>query len=162
IVSPLVGLLIDRFPRRSVMLGSAAASAVVLGAAAAAAALSAPTVVVFAFPALFAVAFCGYAPAHAALTPTLVETPQQLSASNVGHSAMESVGSLTAALVAGVLLGATSPAFVIGIAAVAAALVCLLVRRVRKDRRPEYAIEEDEVAGAFREVTRGARALFFH
>src|SRR5262245_29181552 len=66
IVSPLVGLLIDRFPRRSVMLGSAAAATVVLCAAAAAAALEAPTAVVFAFPALFAVAFCGYAPAHAA------------------------------------------------------------------------------------------------
>jgi hypothetical protein len=57
IVSPRVGLLIDRFPRRSVMLGSAAAAAAVLCGATAAAALGAPTAVVFAFPALFAVAF---------------------------------------------------------------------------------------------------------
>src|SRR3954447_18107921 len=60
IVSPLVGLLIDRFPRRSVMLASAATAAVVLLLAMAAAALEAPTAVVFAFPALFAVAACGY------------------------------------------------------------------------------------------------------
>lgn len=162
LVSPLVGLLIDRFPRRSVMLGSVVAATVVLAAAAAAAALEAPTAVVFAFPALFSVAFCGYIPAHAALTPTLVETPQQLSASNVTHSVMENGGSLLAALVAGVLLGPTSPAFVIGVAAVAAGLACLLVHRVHRDRRPRYVLAEDEVASAFREVTRGGRALFFH
>lgn len=162
IVSPVVGLLIDRFPRRSVMLGSVIAAAAVLCGAATATALDAPTAVVFVFPALFAVAFCGYTPAHAALTPTLVETPQQLSASNVTHSVMENLGSLLAALVAGVLLGPTSPAFVIGVAAAAALLASGLVYRVHSDRRPEYVVEEDEVAGAFREVSRGARALFFH
>jgi MFS family permease len=162
IVSPFVGLLIDRFPRRSVMLGSVLASTLVLAGAAAAAALHAPTAVVFAFPALFAVALCGYGPAHAALTPTLVQTPGQLSASNVTHSVMESFGSLLAALVAGVLLNRTSPAFVIGVAAVAALIVCFLVQRVHRDRRPEYATGEDEVASAYRELTRGARALYFH
>ncbi len=162
IVSPLVGLLIDRFPRRSVMLASIAAATAVLCAAAAATALGAPTAVVFAFPALFAVTSCGYGPAHSALTPTLVETPQQLSASNVTHSVMENAGSLAAALLAGILLGPTSPAFVIGVAAVAGLLACLLVYRVHSDQRPDYSAAEDEVAGAFREVTRGARALAFH
>lgn len=159
LVSPLVGLLIDRFPRRSVLLGSSVAVAVVLFVAAAAAAAGAPTVVVFAFPALFAVASCGYGPAHAALTPTLVETPQQLSASNVTHSMMENGGALTAALVAGLLLGPTSPAFIFGVAAVASVLVCLLVQRVPSDHRPDYVAEPDEVAGAFREVTVGVRTM---
>ena len=162
LVSPLVGLLIDRFPRRSVMLWSALATTAVLCATATAAALEAPTAIVFAFPALFAVAICGYNPAHAALTPTLVETPQQLSASNVAHSVMENGGFLFAALIAGVLLGPTSPAFVVGVAAVAALIAALLVSGVKADRRPEYFAEKDEVAGAFREVTRGARALAFH
>jgi MFS family permease len=162
LASPLVGLSIDRFPRRSVMLASSLASLVVLAGAAVAAALDAPTAVVFVFPALFAVAACGYGPAHAALTPTLVETPQQLSASNVTHSVMENAGSLLAALTAGVLLGLTSPGFVFGVAAVAMAVVVVLVLGVRKDSRPEYLAEEDEVAGAFREVTRGLRALAYH
>lgn len=162
IVSPLAGLLIDRFPRRAVMLGSAGATAAVLCAAAAATALGAPTAIVFAFPALFSVAFSGYTPAHAALTPTLVETPQQLSASNVTHSMMENLGALLAALVAGLLLHPTSPAFVIGVAAAAAVLVCLLVQRVHSDRRPDYVAEKDEVAGAFREVTLGLRTLAAH
>jgi MFS family permease len=162
IVSPLVGLLIDRFPRRSVMLACAAATTLVLCGAAIATALDAPIAVVFVFPALFAIAICGYGPAHAALTPTLVETPQQLSASNVAHSVMENAGFLLAALAAGLLLGPTSPAFVIAVAAVATLIACLLVFRVSHDRRPEYDAAEEDVAGAFREVSRGARALFFH
>ncbi len=162
LVSPLVAPLIDRFPRRSVMLTSAVAVSLVLCGAACATALDAPHAVVFAFPALFAIAICGYAPAHAALTPSLVETPQQLSAANVTHSVMENAGALLAALVAGLLLHPTSPAFVIGAAAVAALATCVLVRGVHHDSRPEYVAEEDEVAGAFREVTRGFRALFFH
>ena len=162
LVSPLVGLLIDRLPRKSVMFWSAFSATAILCGASAAAALDAPTWVVFAFPALFAVAVCGYAPAYAALTPTLVETPQQLSASNVTHSMMENGGSLIAALVAGVLLGPTSPTFVIGVAAAATLLTCLLVYGVHSDRRPEYVAAKDEVASAFREVTRGARALAFH
>jgi predicted MFS family arabinose efflux permease len=144
------------------MLGSALAATAVLAGAAAAAALGAPTAAVFAFPALFAIALCGYGPAHAALTPTLVDTPQQLSAANVSHSVMENAGALAAALAAGLLLNRTSPAFVMGLAAGAALLVVLCVSGVSKDRRPEYVLEEDDVAGAFREVTRGARALFFH
>jgi MFS family permease len=162
LAAPLVGLSIDRFPRRSVLLASSVASTIVLGGATVAAALGAPTPVVFVFPALFAVSFCGYGPAHAALTPTLVQTPQQLSASNVTHSAMENAGALFAALGAGVLLGPTSPGFVFGVAAVAMAVVVVLVLGVRKDSRPEYVAEEDEVAGAFLEVTRGLRALAYH
>jgi hypothetical protein len=75
---------------------------------------------------------------------------------------MENGGALVAALVAGLLLHPTSPAFVIGVAAAAALLTALCVFRVHADHRPEYVAGEDEVAGAFREVTRGARALFFH
>src|SRR5262249_17947306 len=110
LAAPLVGLLIDRLSRRNVMLFGSIACAVILAGATTAAALGAPNAVVFVFPALFAIASCGFGPAHAALTPSLVKTPQELSASNVAHSAMENGGFLLAALVAGLLLGPTSPA----------------------------------------------------
>src|SRR6476646_10500768 len=82
------GLVADRFPRRTVLLASAALMAAILAGAAIAAGLDAPTGVVFVFPALFAVASSGYAPAEAAMFPLLARTPQELSASNVNHSAM--------------------------------------------------------------------------
>src|SRR5262249_40382666 len=102
--APFAGLLIDRFPRRSVLLASSAVNVCVLGCASVAAAVSSSSWIVFVFPPLFAIAVCAYAPAHSALTPSLVKTPQQLSASNVTHSAMDYAGTLAAALVAGVLL----------------------------------------------------------
>ena len=160
VASPFIALLIDRHPRRSVLLGSSVASLVVLLGATLAAALEAPSVVVFVFPALFAIANCGYGPAHAALTPALAETPQQLSASNVTHSAMEYAGTLLAALAAGLLLGPTSPGFVFAVAAASIALVVALVLGVRRDRRPDY-VAEDEIAG-FGEVTLGLRTLAAH
>ncbi len=142
------------------MLGGSVATLLVLVGATVAAALGAPAPVVFAFPALFAIANCGYGPAHAALTPCLAETPQQLSASNVTHSAMEYAGALLAALAAGLLLGPTSPGFVFGVAAASMLLVVALVLGVRRDRRPDY-VAEDEVVG-LRQVTLGMRTLAEH
>jgi MFS family permease len=162
LASPFIGLLIDRLPRRSVLLGSSIANVIVLTAATVAAALNAPTSVVFVFPALFAIASCGYGPAHAALTPTLAQTPQQLSASNVTHSAMENAGALLAALVAGILLGPTSPGFLFGVAAASAVLVSILVFQVQRDSRPHYVAEKDELVGALRELTLGLRTLVGH
>jgi MFS family permease len=162
VASPFLGLLIDRIPRRSVLLGSSVANVCVLGGVTVAAAFGAPTWVVFIFQALFAVATCGYGPAHSALTPSLVKTPQQLSASNVTHSAMEYMGTLLAAVFAGVALVLTSPGFVFGVAAVATLLVVFLVLGVQKDRRPEYAVEDGELTGVVKEIATGVRTLIEH
>ncbi len=162
LAAPVAGVLIDRLPRRTVMLGSSLACFSILAGAAAAASAHAPTWVVFCFPALFAIASCAYGPAHAALTPALAHSPQQLSASNVSHGVMENAGFLLAALVAGILLGPTSPGFVFGVAAVSVLAAFALVIQVRGDNRPEYADgdEEDELSGAVREITVGLRTLF--
>jgi MFS family permease len=161
---PIVSLFIDRHSRRAVLFGCSVATLAVLSAATIAAALDAPVPVVFAFAALFTIANCGYGPAHSALTPSLVQSPQQLSASNVTHIAMEYVGTLLAALTAGILLTATSPGFVFGVAAAAATLVLALVAGVRQDRRPEYEDDEEEevVRGALHEVTFGLRTMLGH
>jgi MFS family permease len=157
--SPFAGLVADSYPRRTVLLGSAALMAAILAGAAVAAGLDAPTGVVFVFPALFAVASSGYAPAEAAMFPLLARTPQELSASNVNHSAMENAGFIAAAISTGVLLTATSPGTVFAVAAAVTALTVVLIAFVRRDQRPEY---DEELTGAARELSRGARALIFH
>lgn len=157
--SPFAGLVADSYPRRTVLLGSAVLMAAILAGAALAAGLDAPTGVVFVFPALFAVASSGYAPAEAAMFPLLARTPQELSASNVNHSAMENAGFIAAAISTGVLLTATSPGTVFAVAAVVTALTVVLIAFVRRDQRPEY---DEELASAARELSRGARALIFH
>ncbi|HEY6731748.1 MAG TPA: MFS transporter [Solirubrobacterales bacterium] len=158
IASPFAGLLADRYPRRDVLLLSSVAMALVLAGAAFAADQSASTNVVFIFPALYAIAFAAYVPAEAALFPVLARTPQELSASNVNHVAMENAGFIAAAIATGFLLTATSPGTVFAIAAAVTAVVALLLFAVSRDRRPEYD-EDEDIAGVLREASRGARTL---
>lgn len=158
IASPFCGLLADRFSRRNLLVLSSAAMTLVLAAAAFAASQDASAEVVFVFPALFAVALATYMPAEAALFPVYARTPQELSASNVNHVAMENAGFIVAAVASGFLLTATSPGTVFAVAAVATAVVALILLAVKRDRRPEYEDEED-VSGVLREAARGGRAL---
>ncbi len=162
LAAPIAGVMIDRFSRRSVLVTSAAAMFLILAGAATAAALGAPVAFVFAFPGLYAIASAPYAPAESALSPLLAETPQQLSAGNVNHAAMENGGSLLGAIVTGLVLAATSPAFVFALAAGAAGLAALLLFGIVHDRRPAYLEAESEVAGARREIVAGLRTLAAH
>ena len=65
-----------------------------LAATCAAAAADSAAVVVAILAGVFTVAVSGYVPAEAALLPALARTPQELSAANVTHSAMDNVGFL--------------------------------------------------------------------
>lgn len=162
LASPFAGLLSDRHPRRFVMFWSSLAMSAVLVVATVAAALGTPAGVVFIFPALYAVVGSGYGPAESALSPILARTPQELSAGNVTHSALDSAGFLLAALFTGFLLASTSTALFFGVAAGATLLAALALTGVKPDRRPEYADDEDEIAGVFHELGLGMRALRVH
>jgi MFS family permease len=160
--APIAGLMIDRHSRKLVLMVSSVAMAVVLGGAAAAAALGAPAGIVFIFPGLYAIAASAYPPAESSLSPTLARTPQQLSAGNVNHAAMENAGSLIGAIVTGVLLALTSPAFIFGVAAAASAIVFFLIAGINRDRRPDYIEPESELAGAAADIASGVRTLAAH
>ena len=161
LASPFAGMLIDRHPRRTILILSTVAMAAVLGGATLAAALDAPAGVVFVFPALFAVVACAYGPAESALIPSLARTPQELSASNVTHSAMENGGFLLAALGTGLLLGLGTPALVFGLAAAIVVGALAVILPLAPDRRPSYDDEED-ASGVIREVAIGLRELIGH
>ncbi len=161
LASPFAGLLGDRYPRRSVLIGTSLAIAAVLSAACAAATLDAPRALIFALAGVFTIAISGYVPAESALLPALARTPQELSASNVTHSAMDNIGTLAAAVATGVLLATTSPAVVFGVAAVVALLTALLLTGIARDRRPDYT-SEGEISGIVHETTLGFRALIFN
>jgi MFS family permease len=162
LAAPIAGVMIDRYSRRTVLVWSAALMFLILAGAATAAALGAPATVVFVFPGLYAIASAPYTPAESSLSPLLAETPQQLSAGNVNHAAMENGGSLIGAIVTGLLLTATSPAFVFALAAGAAAIAMVLLFGLLHDRRPAYIQPESEVASAGREIAAGLRTLAAH
>ncbi len=162
VAAPITGIMIDRSSRHAFWIGSAAAMALVLCGATLAAALGAPTWVVFVFPGLYAIASAGYAPAESAMSPMLARTPQQLSAGNVNDSVMENSGSLIGAIGTGLLLTATSPAFIFGVCAVASVAVFVLLLGVPRDRRPEWLGAPSELSGAWDEVRAGVRTLAAH
>jgi MFS family permease len=162
IAAPFAGAFADRNPRRIMMFRSAAGMAAALVGVTIAAAAGAPAVVVFVFPALYAIAAAGYGPAESALSPVLARTPRELSAGNVTHSALETSGFFLAALLTGILLHSTSTALVFGIAAAATLAAAAMLSTVTPDRRPQYEPDQDEIAGVMREIRSGLEGLREH
>jgi hypothetical protein len=158
LASPFAGLLGDRHSRRNVLIASTIATAAALGAAGTATALDAPAAVVFALAGVFTVATSPYVPAEGALWPFVARTPQELSAANVAYSVMDNAGFLVGAILTGVLLTATTPQVVFGLAAVVVVLTALLLLGVRRDDRPPYE-EEAELSGVIRQTALGFSAL---
>jgi MFS family permease len=157
LAAPFGGLIGDRASRRSVLVASALGNAALLGGAAAAAALGAPVAVVFLIAGLSTVAVCPYVPAEGALMPLLARTPQELSAANVAHSAIDNVGFLSAGIASGLLLAASSPQVVFAMAAIAGVLAALLLLSLSRDARPKYVTETSDTVLAG--LALGARSL---
>jgi MFS family permease len=99
--SPWLSVFADRRPRRLVLIASDLVRCLMLGGMALLVAFDAAPLSVYILAVLVAVAEPVFRSAQAALTPSLVRTPEELTAANVVASAVESVG-----LFAGPALGA--------------------------------------------------------
>jgi MFS family permease len=161
LAAPFAGLVADRHSRRAVLVVSALASAVVLGGAALVAAMSAPAAVVFTLAGAVTVVSSAYLPAEGALLPFVARAPQELSAANVAHSAMDSTGFLVGSVLTGVLLATTTPEVVFAAASVVAVLTALVLMGVGRDERPAY-VDDSELSGVLRQTAFGVRALLSH
>ena len=132
IVAPFGGMLGDRFPRLRVMIGSDLVRMTALAIAAVTIALGAPAVIVY----LLAIVVTGvsqvYQPAQAALLPNLAESPEELAASNVAASTIESVGYFLGPALGGVILAASNVETVFALTATAflwSACMLILIRK---------------------------------
>jgi MFS family permease len=155
--APFGGLIGDRSSRRTVLMVSAFATSALLGAATAAVAVDASVAVVFALAGLSTVAVSPYVPAEGALMPQVARTPQELSAANVAHSALDNIGFLLAGVASGVLLATASPQAVFAMATVTGLLVTLLLAGLTPDARPAYARETSGTVVT--ELAKGAQSL---
>jgi predicted MFS family arabinose efflux permease len=90
--SPWLSVLADRRSRRAVLVGSDLLRSVLLGAMAVLVTLEAPSYAVYVLAVVVAVAEPVFRSAQAAFTPSLVSTPEELTAANVLASGLESVG----------------------------------------------------------------------
>jgi MFS family permease len=153
IVAPFAATLVDRYSRVAVMIASDVIRLVLMLGAAAVIASDGPAPVVYALVALTTISGTVFRPAKAALLPSLVASPAELTAANVASSTLESVGTFLGPALGGLLLAVSDPAVVFAVNGATflwSALLVIGLRGLEQPReRPPQAVapgEDDETA----------------
>jgi MFS family permease len=153
IVAPFAATLVDRYSRVAVMIASDVVRLVLMLGAAAVIASDGPAPVVYALVALTTISGTVFRPAKAALLPSLVASPAELTAANVASSTLESVGTFLGPALGGLLLAVSDPAVVFAVNGATflwSALLVIGLRGLEQPReRPPQAVapgEDDETA----------------
>jgi MFS family permease len=105
LVTPFGAALADRLSRMGVMVACDVGRAALVLAAAACVELDAPPAAVFVLATLSPLAGTPFRPAQLAMTPSLVDSPDELTAANGVSSTLESLAFFVGPALAGVLLG---------------------------------------------------------
>jgi MFS family permease len=156
LVAPVAATLGDRFRRERFLLAVTLLGAGAL-AASAAAAFADERNLVFAFAALVGLSSTLVRPSLQALLPSLARTPQELIAANGATSTIESLGTLTGPLLAGVLLSVAASGVVFALAAGAVVIAAALLVRVRVEGRAARVSGRD--ADTFRTLVVGLKTF---
>jgi MFS family permease len=136
-LSPWLSVLADRRPRKAVMIGAELTRFALLAAMAALAGLGAASILVYVLAVLVAIVEPLFRSAQAALTPSLVSTPEELTAANVLASGVESVGLFLGPALGAVVLALTSVATVFAASAGLVAVTAIVVARIGVVGQPE-------------------------
>lgn len=107
LAAPLGGTLGDRFDRRRVMVAADVGRALALASAAALSLGSGPTVLVYPIAAAVSALAMAFNPAHRALVPALARTAEELTATNILRSTVDSSALFAGPALAGFILAAT-------------------------------------------------------
>jgi MFS family permease len=158
LAAPAAGVLVDRRPRRDVVIATLVLRAVIVTAIAATVAAGAPLAPVLVLAALFTVVSSAHKPAQAALLPTLADTPRQLGASNALSTAFDNAAFMAGSLVAGVLIATTSVAVTFAGTALLFALAVAPIAAIPRDPVPAYRAGGSGL-GAFAEAAAGFRDI---
>jgi MFS family permease len=129
LLAPVLGVLADRRQRKRVMIEVELVRAVLFGLLAAFVAMDVPAAV-YALAVSVAIAEPLFRSAQAALTPSLVSTPAELTAANVVASGVESLGLFLGPALGAVLLAATGVGTVFWVSAGLVVVAALFVLRI--------------------------------
>ncbi len=128
LLSPYLGSFADRWRCGRVLAGAYLALAGSMALVAALMALGAPRFWIFALAPLTNLAICVPRPAQAALMPSIVNSPEELAASNAGQGWLESAATLVAPIGVALLLATGGPALAVaGLTVVAISATGLVV-----------------------------------
>ena len=112
LAAPWLGLLADRWSRRQLMLTADIIRAAIFAGVTAVAIAGGSAYIVYVLAVTSTIISGSYPPAQAALMPSLVDTPEELTAANVVGNTISSIGMFAGPAVAGVLLAFSGPASV--------------------------------------------------
>jgi MFS family permease len=150
VAAPFGGLLGDRYRRERVIVAINVARTATIAAASVAAFLGAPAGVVYALAAVMGLLQSIFRPTQAALLPVLARTPQELTASNLVLTTIESVGIFAGPAIGGLLLAVTGTDVVFAADGAVFLLAAVLLARVSIERSaPIATMRRSFVAEAF-------------
>ena len=155
ITAPWFAILADRRSRRAVMLGADLTRVAILGSMAAVAFLHGPYLLVFALSVTSTAVSSAFIPAQSALLPSLVRTPEELTAANAVMNSVSSAGVFVGPALGGLILAFSVPATVFVLTASTCLWSALCVMRIPADSRPKRTEDESQLAVA----TAGFRAI---
>jgi MFS family permease len=136
VFAPWLGLLTDRLPRRQVMVATDLTRVALVAGMAALAALHTTALPVYALAVLVSIVSTLFAPASGAILPSLVSTPDELTAANAAMNAVGSVGMFAGPAVGGALLALSGPSAVLAATAGAWLWSALCILLIPRDEAP--------------------------
>jgi MFS family permease len=137
VAAPWLALLADRVSRRRVMLSVDASRAALVVGMTVIAAAGGPSMVAYVLAVLVSIISTAFAPAEAALLPSLATTPEELTASNLALNTISGVGMFAGPAIAGVVLAFSGPTLVFALTAAAYVWSGFFVFGLSRDVPPE-------------------------
>jgi MFS family permease len=137
LAAPWLGVLADRWSRRQLMLGGDLIRCAIFAGMTASASAGGSPYIVYVLAVTSTVVSGSYTPAQAALLPSLVETPDELTAANLVGNTISSVGMFAGPALGGILLAVSTPSAVFGLNGALFLWSAFFVLQVRRDEPPE-------------------------
>jgi MFS family permease len=146
IIAPIAAGMVDRLPRKAVMVGADLFRAALVVGATACLFADTPAAPIFVLATVVSFAGSVFRPAQAALLPSLADTPEQLTASNGAASTIESMGFFLGPALGALLLtvGSVEAVFLLNAGTFVWSALLVLGVRPRADATED---EEDEGSG---------------
>lgn len=139
LAAPWLGLLADRWSRRQLMLTADIVRAAIFAVITAVAIDGGSAYLVYALAVTSTIISGSYPPAQSALMPTLVDSPEELTAAIVVGNTINSVGMFAGPAIAGVLLALSGPAAAFALNGALFIWSAIFIAMVPRDERPKHA-----------------------
>jgi len=140
LAAPWLGVLADRWSRRQLMLSADLIRCAITAGMTAVASARGSAYLVYVLAVTSTVVSSSYSPAQAALMPSLVDSPDELTAANLVGNTVSSVGMFAGPAIGGILLVLSTPSAVFALTAALFLWSAAFVVRVPRDDPPERVV----------------------